>query len=69
MLEQVQKPDFRKALIRKDVQIAIAWQQDYFFRHFRKNRLKQQAQARQQAAGKLQAAPEGTMERRDKSSN
>jgi hypothetical protein len=55
MLEQVQKPEFRKALKRKDVQIAIAWQQDYFYRHFRKNRLKQQAQVRQQLAGELQA--------------
>lgn len=52
MLRQVQKPEFRKALKRRDIQIAIAWQQDYFFRHFRTNRLRDQgAEARAAAAG------------------
>jgi hypothetical protein len=42
MLDLVQKPAFQKAIARKDLKIAVAWQQDYFYRHYRANRLRQQ---------------------------
>ena len=61
MLQQVQKPEFRKALKRRDVQIAIAWQQDYFFRHFRTNRLRAQAEDARAAAKDAQREGTGGM--------
>lgn len=45
MLELLQQPEFRKVLVRKDMQNAIAWQQHYFHTHFRKNRVREALQA------------------------
>ena len=62
MLQQVQKAEFRKALKRRDIQISIAWQQDFFFRHFRANRLKAQAADAQRAAAGPDAAGAAAMD-------
>ena len=40
MLELVQQPAFQKALARRDLQVAVAWQQHYFFVHGRNNRMR-----------------------------
>jgi hypothetical protein len=56
MLDLVQRADFRKVLKRKDVQLAIAWQQDYFFKHYRSNRLREQKQDRLEQQAEQEAA-------------
>jgi hypothetical protein len=44
MLELVQQKSFQKAMARRDLQIAVAWQMDHFYNHCRANRLRQQQQ-------------------------
>lgn len=56
LLELAQKPAFQRAIARKDLQIAVAWQQDYFFRHYRANRMREQA-GEAEAAEAIKAAP------------